>query len=1538
MGNEHLQPRGERTHEREGSENREFSLHVQALDRSLGTDIPLPEEPSDEELLSLMQETKERGTITGFTELMRANEIVYKRKAIQHLADLESEQLRNQPFLSEEYVVASQLGTYFEGVEESVRYMSDSLKNYEAITDFIAALPAEAQTKISEERTMATIYISGLTRALDERTAYANARKLQSDIARDPQNQELKTTYEAMLTSPVLSPESKTALQGTPRDAVLHTAELDKKILRILEGTEPMEGVRKDFLPQHMYISALQARYTQLLEEQKRLTLEKAHQREGGVEAIELLGKEREGLMAEMISYTNELGRYQLRLSHLFATQNLFSEVDVDGAWMSPEGRTPAVSREQVEAAMQSEKEFHLNAVDSMVSTAGTEFTPGVFETLRDGIVLSTITSTDLALRLMNVFKIADFGTGVISEQVKDFLAGPIVEVMDWPRDPETGELKLLRDFTREEREKLLSKVGQLRDVMTVFQQESGSKDILETTKAIRALDATEGVAAFNVGNVQEPLPDEPALLTAADIPNKLAAYEQQYGNKEDAVATLQAVLFRQLHNQWGEYDGEKGGTGFIGAYARMLSEVERIIGVQLDLAGAVFTVSQRYFNLAKYATLTAGVLSIGTFLLSANAAYKTSRFAFRAATAPVRIPYRIARRMLMGNTPATQVALQEGPRATGLQRAMWGTAVAYEAYNLYSNTEELQRQYERVSEVKGEIEGQLLSAGFTKVDGTDTYEHPLGAKVSLKEIFENVDEQRSIQWARTGVAATEFGATLLMGPQLFAGPAGLAFIAVAVTVDAGITSYQNQAARDFLADPNTPPWLIAALGTEKLVERSEYDMLVNSSSWNFLFTSTEETKEAVRDKMYFTLFNQELGAFSPELFREMYSGRMNVGEIDRFFEEDFQSIVMPYAMVRLFALAKAKGSAATWEQISSGKVDRGTVIFPPDLTHMEIRQAMREAAVFYTQHLREERYTELLAEEALIRKQMEQNPNDESLRIKLADAQAVLRVLADQVVLGKKIGNELTVENLPALNGKTRAEVLLASLIEHSEDGESLLLEDLALPGIAARADFTTTGSFLDTFITDDPVLRTNVQRIDPLTTSEPEGRVYPAWNDWEGNFNRLFRLPIGLDEGHSTLMANHAANNVWQGVRPRVSLGTDMSYGEASNKITEGAVQYVNQHISSERFTQNENISSILYGGRIPVFGSVHYKEQEDLIRSIATPNVPDRAFALQNVKAVIVSGHRIEENGHHVVVLTFVYGEPGSMYFLQNAVATSATSNSRGYTSGSPMAFDEKTFRATTLGGKFSERIEAQMNQIILREREENRLRQIELERQRREAALVAAQELAEREDVAVQRENLATMTSAARSNRLIKIADHWNEEAYRMLLTDEQTNTSALATFKGYTDNPGPAFTAGPQDGRNEPDTKYTVVIEGPGGRTLSVDLDAYNDRTTPPLDRRLMQEFITAPIQGQARDSLFKVADLFPYDNFISSWRTNHYYKAELVNELLPLYNDTPDYDKAQGFLNELFQQLRNEGAITAASKEKIVTWFREHKRMFGIQS
>ncbi len=1516
----------------ESRDSRDFDLRVQALDRSLGLPIIVPENPSDAQLLSIVEPVNSRSSVNGFTELMTANEIVYKRKAIQHAADLESDELRNQAFKSEEYIVANQLGTYFEGVEASVRYMSDSLRGHSSYSDIVAALPADAQTRIAGQRVQASLYISSLTRRLDERVAFANARKLQFSIAKNPDDETLKTQLTAVLQHPALSPESKSALEPGSKTAALWTAALDKNILRTLEGTQTVDGVDAGFLPQHIYIEILQARYTQLLEEQKRLVRGKAHQREGGQETLDLLSQEREGIMGELISYTNELGRYHLRLSQLFVTQNLFQDVDVAGAWMSPEGATPRLEKEKAAEGLASEKEFHLSALDGMVNTATNEFTPGLFETLRDGIANSTVTSTELALRIMSILKIADFGTGAISGRVKEYLAGPIAEAMGWPRDPETGNLKDPKDLTQAERDAMTAKVGQLRQVMITFQAQSGSSKIAETTQAIRALDATEGVGAFAIGNIKEPIPLESRPITAGDIPAKLAEYEKLLGSREDAVATLQAVLFQQLQAQWGALDDTgKAGTGFVGSYASMLSEFERIIGVQLDLSGAAFSISQRYFNVAKIVALgTAGIAISNLF-----AGGIVAKTAVRTAGRAVRAPVQMARRLILGRSPAQQIAMKEGPRATGVQRALWAGAVAYEAYNVYENVNEIQRDNERIRETKGQIEAELIKAGFTKVGTLDVYEHPLGPRVSLREINEGVDQQRAIQYARTGVAAAELGATLFMGARLLIGRAGLVFAAVAITVESGITSYQSQAARDFLSNPDTPPWLIAALGTQKLVKQSEYDMLVNSSSWNFIFTSSEQTKNEVRKRMYFSVFTQELGGFAPELLREIFAGRQNVGEMDAVYERDFQSLVMPYAMTRLFRMAQAKGSSATWEQVSEGKVDRGWVVFPPDLTHTEIRQALRESAVFYVQHLREKRYTEMLASEALLRKQLETDPNNTGLRTRLADAQALLRVLGDQEVLGSRVGSVLTVDNAGSLNGKTRAEVLLGLLNERSQKGNSLVLEDLDLPGIKGRADFDTTRAFLSQFVLD-PVVRTNTERVQPLTTQDPEGRIYPAWNDWSGNFNRLFRLPTGLDEGHMNLMTNHAANNVWQGVDRSANFGDSMSDGEARNKITQGAIAYVDRHIASFGLRKNDALSESLYGGQIPVFGSLDGADQNQLLKSISTPNAGDPAFSLSNVRGVIVNGERIDANGHNVVLVTFIYGQPGSMYFLQNGAATSATSRSRGYSAGNSMAYDERTFRTTVLGKKFTTSIEPTLTQISLERKEAGRLQMIEYERERREAALRVAQRDAEKADVTLQRENLQSMTSLASPDKLMKIKDRWQQEAYRMLLTDPNSRVSNLATFTNYTDNPGPSVSAAPTDGRQQPDTQYIVKIEGPGGRTLKIDLAAYDNRDLPSVDRRLMQEFITTPIAGQSSDSLLKVLDLFPYDNFISSWRSNHYYKSELMRGLLPLYEETPDNDKAKLFLNELFQKLRIAGSITSTSKDEILAWFKEHKKMFGI--
>jgi len=268
---------------RETGEWKGFRQEITGLERSLGPRPPLPENPTDEELDRLARQTRERRVFTSFHELHRSNEIVSRRQAIQYAADLERPE-RRATFQRESYIAASQAATYSEDIAETTQFVAGSLRNYELCQDILIALPAADRTRLNQSRAQAVLYMRALHTATDERVHFANVSWLNMQIREQlapPQEQRrpeviaaLRTQRDAMLAS---LPEASRRLQvenPSPAQRLAiqtHATDMERRIMRIVAGQERIESVPEGIVPQQLYLDVLQARYTQIQEEQKRM-------------------------------------------------------------------------------------------------------------------------------------------------------------------------------------------------------------------------------------------------------------------------------------------------------------------------------------------------------------------------------------------------------------------------------------------------------------------------------------------------------------------------------------------------------------------------------------------------------------------------------------------------------------------------------------------------------------------------------------------------------------------------------------------------------------------------------------------------------------------------------------------------------------------------------------------------------------------------------------------------------------------------------------------------------------------------------------------------------------------------------------------------------------------------------------------------------------------------------------------------------------------------------------------------------------------
>lgn len=1542
----------------------EFRQEVAAFNRALGPRPPLPENATDLQLQGLLNESRNRVTITSFNELNRGREILFRSTATRHNADLQDPANRNR-FNRESYIVSAQAATYCQDLSEITGFVSDSMRNYELVQDLIVTLPQAKRTQLEAKRAQSVLFLRALRAATAERVAFANARNAYLMLAAEqakPEGQRDAARI-AQITArrdeaiALLSPASRAVLVLNPTPEQLNAIRtqattLERKIIGIAAGTERVPGVDAGWIPTYLYLDVLEARYTQIQDEQKAIIRDNRQLEEGGGRAMEILNREREAVMGQMVAYTQDLSSYQLRMAQLNSTQNIFTRWNVEDAQPSP-GPTPPEVRADINRSVIAQRDFHLGRVEAVTTQANVEFRGGILsrEQLRDALMNQVVTAANISSWIARIITLG--GRVDIGNRMQGFLAGPICEALQWPKNPD-GTYKT--QLTQAEADAISTRLGRLNQLVQDFNRNNNGAQIRDTVAAIKAIDPTEAVSNERVGQVREPLPAGP--IAAAQVPAKLAELQQQYGNREDAVTTLQAVLLRQLNGQWGTLNADsKSGTGFIGQYAIMLTEIERMIGVQLDVAGACFQMQANMFEAARNILAAVGTSPITRWAASTTAGLalltRTGRRALWAtATAPIRGGYALAR-----------YEAREISRATPFQRAGWGAGMAVEAYATYQSYQDIQQEHVRLNDVKSQIAAQLVLTGFRAVPeaektpaerqaGGDVYAHACGSRIRLSELNMNLDQQRYAAYARFGTRALGLGSMMLMGPRIAMGPAGWALIAIQVTVEAGINSWQNQAARRLIASPNTPPWLLAALGTSRLVNQSEYDMLLNSSSWNFLFGSTDEEKKTVREKTYFTIFNQELGAASPELLREITAGTRNIQEIDAIFSGDFKSMLLPYLYVRLFQKARARNSGISWDAVKDGKMDRGMVVIPPDITNLEIREAMRELGVLYVQHLREKRFIDLLARRRTQEAEVAAAPADQQKRERLADTNHLIALMGNELVLGQPLST-LTPEQITANNGKTRAQILMETIygqVNGNPGAPNFRLNQAAVANIqglpaafANGVDFSNSDAILGAAVTD-PAQLVNLRRIAPLTTDEPEGRVYPAWNDWGGNLRRLLEMPTGSDAADTVHGARLAANNAARGAGLE-PVADNASFDAARDRITEAGIKLFDRN--GRRFTRDNRLGGELYrgtGASPLVFSSINamyagnVTRQRSLMEMARLPSVQGggAAFDIKNVKAVFIETETLP-SGHDIVLFTFVFGDVQAIglrntrvYVVQQAAASSATGRSENRVTGRAVGYNEAGFRqqrgANTM---FDQTVSALQQDAFERQRAAHETAEREArERPAREAAANAAR-LREQQEAAARAERIRLAMERVRANPNTFVSvENANGNGSRFVMRYTDNGEDKIVSIAPYNQDRGARFEAAPSGVMKDPEHNAQILVDGVA---MNIPYNFMRDLNTSWARARLYLRILTTAHPGESEMPFERIISMMPhYDTLRYDVRSN----------LRDLYNQAAD---KQGFLYHLLMVAGGRGGFTRATvinpligsnDNVIVRHFRDNKSMF----
>ncbi|MFA6414165.1 MAG: hypothetical protein WCW53_15900, partial [Syntrophales bacterium] len=521
---------------------------------------------------------------------------------------------------------------------------------------------------------------------------------------------------------------------------------------------------------------------------------------------------------------------------------------------------------------------------------------------------------------------------------------------------------------------------------------------------------------------------------------------------------------------------------------------------------------------------------------------------------------------------------------------------------------------------------------------------------------------------------------------------------------------------------------------------------------------------------------------------------------------------------------------------------------------------------------------------------------------------------------------------------------------------------------GLKEGLDLSNSSSIFERCIRD-PAVRIKLQTVKPRTIEEREGGEGRLWHDW-----KFWTEPLGKTFSRSiynnTVMGSYgnidfdrshaisATDNVRAELRrkPIAPKPTLLSILGASGD--EPTLDYAQDRISSDSIDLIDNSRSIdklrsslildqETGRRLYPHGStlVFTQSGRGLDQSLPIERLKYQFDHVDQKKfgpprAMFLEHRFLRASGHRMVLATCVFGDLAKkeVLVMQCAMASSMLArSSNDFTTGSlhPVSLEE-------MRGKPG--IEQMLELALAAQKEQER--EEELARSRRAQEQLAKEQHegkkeAEKSDPLVVQENFEVLLRQAKEDRFSLITDRWNDHARWMKYVDSRTGKASLIKLQSYSEGPGMSAETVPKDGRRPAmaeEEAVRFVVEGKDGLNWTIKNNEFMAQENVTEEQKeLIRRVVTTPIEGDHRQSLLQVISLFPYDNFVSSWRKNHFYAAELTNELLPLYKRTPTYQDGQNFLRDLLSHLQTEGgAITAASKAKVVQWFKDNKERYKI--
>jgi hypothetical protein len=1092
----------------ERSENTEFEALVESfglnsqinrLNMSLGPDIQRPaDDVTDIDLQKWEEGILDRTVMTTFREFSATNEILWRRKAMQHLKRIQEimdpdrqVELRNKDELQTqriELVYANQAMTYNQYLPAIVSQVTAFMDLYQSeFQDLLPYLQEEKRTMLQEQYRKAVDYMFELRKTMDERRNFASVRNLDNQISQAQEElanrglapnrrQEITKRLEdlrrsrasvfAMLpkgSQDVVNKsmelyqqwqrtedrqESDRILQQFTRMESEHTAKLDTQLLEILKGNpEGREDVPvpKGFLPQRMYLQAIELQYGQTIKIQEQIARSGWNDRQKA-DAQEKLSVIRRGYMDNMVAVTQQLAGHHVIMSELTSIQNNFGrDYNLTDA-RRPEGQTPERTLKEMDKSIDGARDFHLGRLVAMTGQVDTSFNENGMEALTDAGVMELLKGVNgLSGALRNLITAA-LPEGATKDRIDKFLDDNLQ--LSIRESLESGVGPDGKPLTKEE------KLEKIRDVIMDFKETKATQKFRSTVQLLQGMPDASEFAGQQVAN---PLPAMPeGGIRSAAARDKLI--------RDNNGATVYAMLVLQMKS-----DGE----AFQAAYKDFLGKMEDLVDIRLGLIAEVDTIAESWKALATSLSIATGAAAVLPIIaagvggtVGVNLLWKGIKNVPNLIRAP--------RAMLRG----------VGRGAVG--RVGGGALLAYRTYMDFL---ELGEKRESVDNQRTQMITELKEAGFEAdpADQEKTFTYKDGGtevKVNIEELNEAQQGQVNAQAFRTLASAGQMLAVLRFGvSRTF-----LPLLAIEVTVETVRYGMDQESDRKFLR--KAPAWLIAKINLQEATGESAYSMLAKASGEMMTdapFGDGENSREnrekrELRQKMFFAILNAELREF-PEIRQEIYGGSTHPLSMEGFFDGEFKEEFLPLFYARLFELS---GGKLSWDEVRNGQIDVDWNIplaTQPKITLTQIRIAMRECAALYVHHTREQNYLQAIEMQSDLQAKIDaladkNSPEAKKLLIQKEILDDMIKALGEQEVLGSKLSS-INRENLNLNGGETRVQLITDYLYENA-DKKRYTVPASEVDGLDANFSFGEPRSVFNTLI-DSPALRTSMQRVLP-------------------------------------------------------------------------------------------------------------------------------------------------------------------------------------------------------------------------------------------------------------------------------------------------------------------------------------------------------------------------------------------------------------------------------------------------------------------------